>query len=529
MRAAALVLAVLAALAPAARADVVDAALARARRSGKPVLLEFRADWCGPCVHFEREILSDDDVQEALAGVELVRVDVDDDASTAAQRRYQVGVIPTFIALDADGRMLDRIEGIADFVEDGAFAGFLERLVARGSTGRPNAQRLALERAAEREVVIAFADIGTRDGIHALARAVLSGALAPAVQDDLFARHVAAARDSRTAALATYVAIAGGDNSGAMTAARRAVELGPDDDVAHAALAHARRSAGLRYGTMEFASACSREAEGTPERARCEGELERLMTGRTPPAARWLRQAADLFVRHAITPGPTDEDERRRLDALVDLAVVAPERAIARDRQVRLDRRERRDEAPLATVVQSFTAVGSVRLDGGDASRALAGVHVVLPWRPREVQVQPTALVRAEAGADGDGRAAYDAEALVGVSVAGVIGLYGGIGVNDPGAGARASMSVPFELALSSRGRRTGAEAFVRTSWTSWSRAEREGGAEHAVDGTDELSLGAAIRVPGPLGRAFLVGVRYDEILHGHLVGFWIGSDIFAR
>ena len=528
MRTVALVLAALAALAPSARADQVDAALVRARRSGKPVLLEFRADWCGPCIHFEREVLTDDDVQEALAGVEMVRIDVDDDASNAAQRRYRVGAIPTFIALDADGRVLHRVAGIADFVEDGAFVGFIERLVARGGTGRPTAGRIALEQAVSREVTIAFAAIGTREAIHAMARALLSGGLSRAVQEELFTRHVAAAQDARTAALAAYVAIAAGDNLGAMTAARRAVELDPDDDVAHAALAHARQSAGLRYGTMEFASVCSRRAEGTPERARCEGELERLMTGRAPPAARWLRQAADVFVRLTISPHDGDADELLRLERLVDLSLRDPDRAIQLDREARLDRRERRQTSALAGVVLGATAVASLRLDGGDASRALAGVHAIVPLK-RELNVVPTAVVRGEAGADGDGRAAYDAAAMIGFSVAGVIGIHGGIGVNDPGAGASPAMTVPVELMLSAAGRRFGVEAFARLTWSSWSREERSRGSEDAPTGTDELALGLAGRLAGPLHRMMLVGVRYDQVLGERIVGLWLGYDLLTR
>jgi hypothetical protein len=330
--------------------------------------------------------------------------------------------------------------------------------------------------------------------------------------------------------LATYVAMAAGDRLAGMTAARRAVELAPDDDVAHAALAYARSDAGLRYGIQEFLHVCARKAEGTPERTRCEAELERLMTGRAPPATRWLRQAGDLFVRHAIEPGDDDDFERLRLERLIDLAVSDPQGAIALDRRARATGAEHRYTRPLARVARDLTAIASVRLDGGDdATRALAGVHAILPWRPRRVQVQPTAVVRAEAGADGDGAATYDGAALVGLSVAGVIGIYGGIGINDPGAGARPSMSVPIELALSTRSGRFGIEAFARTSWTSWSRPERGGGAENAPAAADEVSLGVAARLPGLFGRPFLLGVRYDEVVDRRLVGVWLGADLLTR
>lgn len=62
-------------------------------RSTRPVLVDFYADWCGPC-RAQTPIL------EALAGeyagqVEIVKVNVDQDAGLAGQ--YGVRSIPTLI------------------------------------------------------------------------------------------------------------------------------------------------------------------------------------------------------------------------------------------------------------------------------------------------------------------------------------------------------------------------------------------------------------------------------------------------
>jgi thiol:disulfide interchange protein DsbD len=57
---------------PAATQVVLDTA----RQSGKPVVLDFRADWCIPCLKLEREVFSQPDVKQAGEGIELLQVDL---------------------------------------------------------------------------------------------------------------------------------------------------------------------------------------------------------------------------------------------------------------------------------------------------------------------------------------------------------------------------------------------------------------------------------------------------------------------
>ena len=84
----------------------LDAALAQASAAGRPVLLDWYADWCISCKIIERQVLPDAAVQAQLAGYQLLRFDMTD--STAEQRalldRYNLFGPPALLLFDAGGQ-----------------------------------------------------------------------------------------------------------------------------------------------------------------------------------------------------------------------------------------------------------------------------------------------------------------------------------------------------------------------------------------------------------------------------------------
>jgi thiol:disulfide interchange protein DsbD len=83
----------------------LDRALADARSSGTPLLLDWYADWCISCKVIEHEVLDDPVVVERLKGYRLVRFDIT--ASNAEQRalldRYQLFGPPALMFFGKDG------------------------------------------------------------------------------------------------------------------------------------------------------------------------------------------------------------------------------------------------------------------------------------------------------------------------------------------------------------------------------------------------------------------------------------------
>ena len=108
----------LAALSSAATAQITwrtdyDSARSAAIKTKKPILVDFMAEWCGPCKMMQHDALENPTVTKLLQRVVCVRLDVDKLPPLA--KRFSVNGIPRTILLSPDGQQVKMdLEGYRD-------------------------------------------------------------------------------------------------------------------------------------------------------------------------------------------------------------------------------------------------------------------------------------------------------------------------------------------------------------------------------------------------------------------------------
>lgn len=83
---------------------------AEAKALGKPLLVHFYADWCGPCQQMERNVLNQPQVLRAL-GSDVVGVKINADHHPELRRRFSVSGYPSDVIVSPAGEVTNRFIG----------------------------------------------------------------------------------------------------------------------------------------------------------------------------------------------------------------------------------------------------------------------------------------------------------------------------------------------------------------------------------------------------------------------------------
>ena len=89
----------------------LDAGMQAAEEQGRPMLLMFTAEWCGPCQQLKKDVIQTPLAEQAIAdGFVPVMIDLTDQSSSnpnmPAAQRYGVRGIPMLILTDPQGKSI---------------------------------------------------------------------------------------------------------------------------------------------------------------------------------------------------------------------------------------------------------------------------------------------------------------------------------------------------------------------------------------------------------------------------------------
>ncbi len=108
--------------------EEINTEVAIANAAGKPVMLDFYADWCVSCKEMEKYTFSDGNVQATLSNVVLLKTDVteNDDVDSAMMKHFGVFGPPAILFFDTNGqeRKQHRVVG---YMKADAFNAHIQR------------------------------------------------------------------------------------------------------------------------------------------------------------------------------------------------------------------------------------------------------------------------------------------------------------------------------------------------------------------------------------------------------------------
>jgi thioredoxin 1 len=83
-----------------------------AKKSKKPIFIDFSATWCAPCVKMEQETFANSDIADKLNKEFIAyKVDVDGFEGMAVAQKYNVKEYPTYLIVDSKTNKIGTIKG----------------------------------------------------------------------------------------------------------------------------------------------------------------------------------------------------------------------------------------------------------------------------------------------------------------------------------------------------------------------------------------------------------------------------------
>jgi thiol:disulfide interchange protein DsbD len=105
--------------------------LARAQQSGRPVIIDFYADWCLPCKELDKFTFSDSRVIESAGNFIMIKADLTrygSESTNELRTLYDIKGVPTIVFLSAQGKEISDLR-LAGFEEADKFLGRMNKVL----------------------------------------------------------------------------------------------------------------------------------------------------------------------------------------------------------------------------------------------------------------------------------------------------------------------------------------------------------------------------------------------------------------
>ncbi|MBI4845738.1 MAG: thioredoxin family protein [Candidatus Omnitrophica bacterium] len=87
----------------------LEAAKEMAKSQGKPILIDFYAEWCGWCKRMDEDVYANQDVGTVCG--QFICVKIDADQNQQLTQEYKVQGLPSTVFLKADGTLIRTVAG----------------------------------------------------------------------------------------------------------------------------------------------------------------------------------------------------------------------------------------------------------------------------------------------------------------------------------------------------------------------------------------------------------------------------------
>ena len=109
-----------------------ESVLAEAAAQGKPVVIDFSAEWCLPCKELEHQTFNQPEVIDAAEDIVTLKADLTQHGSPevrALRRKFDIRGVPTIVFIDAAGRERANLRAV-EFIDKAEFLSRLTKLTS---------------------------------------------------------------------------------------------------------------------------------------------------------------------------------------------------------------------------------------------------------------------------------------------------------------------------------------------------------------------------------------------------------------